>query len=42
VDFYTDGNEFRVGELTNCHAAAMQTFVPADSEKWADEFLFNK
>jgi TupA-like ATPgrasp len=42
VDFYTDGNRFHVGELTNCHAAAMQTFVPRDSELRADEFLFEE
>jgi hypothetical protein len=42
VDFYTDGDRFCVGELTNCHAAAMQTFVPPESEQCADEFFFSK
>lgn len=40
VDFYTDGKTFRVGELTNCHAAATQVFVPRTAEAVADRFLF--
>jgi hypothetical protein len=42
VDFYTDGKSFYVGELTNCHAAAMQTFVPPDSEAFANKYIFGK
>lgn len=42
VDFYTNGKIFYVGELTNCHAAAMQTFVPPDSEAFANKYIFGK
>jgi len=42
VDFYTDGKTFHVGELTNCHSAAMQTFVPPDSETFANKYIFGK
>lgn len=40
VDFYTDGKTFHVGELTNCHAAAMQSFVPRKSEAFANRYIF--
>ena len=42
VDFYTDGKTFHLGELTNCHAAAMQSFVPRESEKLANKYIFGE
>lgn len=42
VDFYTDGTTFHVGELTNCHAAAMQSFVPRESEAFANKYIFGE
>lgn len=40
VDFYTDGSRFHVGEITNCHAAGAQRFIPPEAEYEASRLLF--
>ena len=40
VDFYTNGTEFFLGELTHAHASASQRFIPPSAEKRASEALF--
>lgn len=40
VDFYTNGHEFYLGELTHCHASASQVFIPRDAETRASVELF--
>jgi hypothetical protein len=40
VDFYTNGQRCYVGEITNCHSAAMQSFIPASAEALATELIF--
>jgi hypothetical protein len=41
IDFYTNGTEFLVGEITHCAMAASGKFMPRDSEKAATELLFS-
>lgn len=40
VDLYSDGASCLVGEITNCHAAASQNFIPPCSEKQASGIIF--
>lgn len=40
VDLYSDGKKCLVGEITNCHAAASQKFVPLSSEEKASKIIF--
>ena len=40
VDLYSDGKKCLVGELTNCHAAASQKFIPLSSEEKASKIIF--
>lgn len=40
VDFYTNGKEFYLGELTHAHASASQRFIPVSAEKEASEMVF--
>jgi len=40
VDFYTDGRNLLVGELTNCPENASGTFIPASAEKEASRLIF--
>ncbi|MGE6571698.1 ATP-grasp fold amidoligase family protein [Psychrobacter namhaensis] len=40
IDLYSDGINCLVGEITNCHAAASQSFIPLTSEKYASEIIF--
>lgn len=40
IDLYSDGNQCFVGEITNCHAAASQSFIPLISEKKASNIIF--
>jgi hypothetical protein len=40
VDFYTDGARYYVGEITNCHAAGAQHFIPPQAEESASRLLF--
>lgn len=40
VDFYTNGKEFFLGELTHAHASASQRFIPPSAEKQASETVF--
>ena len=40
IDFYSDGCKCYVGEITNCHASAMQAFVPAGAEQEASALVF--
>lgn len=40
LDFYTDGSRFHVGEITNCHAAGAQRFIPPEAEHEASRLLF--
>lgn len=40
VDFYTNGTDFYVGELTHCHASASQVFIPKAAEELASSTLF--
>lgn len=40
VDFYTNGKQFYLGELTHAHASASQRFIPAKAEKRASETVF--
>lgn len=41
IDLYSNGNECLVGEITNCHAAASQRFVPLNSEEVASKIIFS-
>lgn len=40
VDFYTNGKEFFLGELTHAHASASQRFIPPSAENLASEVIF--
>lgn len=40
VDFYTNGKEFYLGELTHAHASASQRFIPVSAEKEASKMVF--
>lgn len=40
VDIYSDGTDCYVGELTNCHASAGQSFIPKSAEKIASQIIF--
>jgi hypothetical protein len=40
VDFYSNGTDFKVGEITNCHAGGMQKFRPVESERDFTALLF--
>lgn len=40
VDLYSDGNKCYVGEVTNCHANAGQSFIPKDGERKASAMIF--
>lgn len=42
VDLYSDGENCLVGEITNCHAAASQNFVPLSAEKKASKIIFGE
>lgn len=42
VDLYSNGIECLVGEITNCHAAASQSFVPISAEKKASKIIFGE
>jgi TupA-like ATPgrasp len=42
IDFYSDGSRCYVGEITNCHASAMQAFVPVGAEQEASSLVFGK
>lgn len=40
IDLYSDGESCLVGEITNCHAAASQNFVPLAAEEKASKIIF--
>ncbi len=40
VDFYTNGEHFYLGEMTNCHASASQRFLPLEAEEVASSIIF--
>ncbi len=40
VDFYTNGKQFYLGELTHAHASASQRFIPLSAEMRASEMVF--
>ena len=40
VDFYTDGRNLLVGELTNCPENAGGVFIPANAEREASRIIF--
>jgi hypothetical protein len=40
VDFYSDGSEFKVGELTHCPGSASESFLPRQGELTASRILF--
>lgn len=42
IDFYTNGQEFLVGEITHCPGSACESFVPREKERLASEILFGR
>lgn len=42
VDLYSNGKECLVGEITNCHAAASQSFIPLNAEEKASKIIFGE
>ena len=40
IDFYTNGREFLVGEITHCPGSACEAFTPRQAEAFASELLF--
>ena len=42
VDFYTDGTDFFLGEMTNCHASASQRFIPPSAEQIVSDIIFSQ
>jgi hypothetical protein len=42
VDFYSNGTDFKVGEITNCHAGGMQKFRPLESERDFTALMFGE
>ena len=40
IDLYSNGQKCLVGEITNCHAAATQNFVPLNAEEKASKIIF--
>lgn len=42
VDLYSNGIECLVGEITNCHASASQSFVPLNAEEKASRIIFGE
>lgn len=41
VDFYSNGEELYVGEMTNCHGNAIQYFYPREGEEIVSRMIFN-
>jgi teichuronopeptide biosynthesis TupA-like protein len=42
VDFYTDGKDFFLGEMTNFHASASQRFIPSSAECVVSDIIFSE
>lgn len=42
VDLYSDGDSFKVGEITNCHGSAIERFLPAEGELLLSTLLFGE
>ena len=42
VDLYTNGEECLVGEITNCHGNAWETFTPDSGEELASSMIFGR
>jgi hypothetical protein len=42
VDLYSDGERCFVGEITNCHGNAWESFIPRSAEKLASEMIFGE
>ena len=40
VDLYSNGNQILVGELTNCHGSAGESFSPFSGERYASKLIF--
>lgn len=40
IDLYNDTNKILVGEITNCHGNAGESFIPKTGEKKASEIIF--
>lgn len=40
IDLYSNGDECLVGEITNCHGNAWESFIPLSAEKTASELIF--
>ena len=41
VDLYSNGEKCLVGEITNCHGAAAERFIPPESELEVSKFFFS-
>jgi hypothetical protein len=39
LDFYSNGRELRVGEITHGHAGGRQKFIPHEAEAWMTDLL---
>jgi hypothetical protein len=42
VDMYSDGRECLLGEITNCHGNAWESFLPASGEALASRMIFGE
>jgi hypothetical protein len=42
VDLYSNGEKCLVGEITNCHGNAWESFMPKSGEKLASDMIFGK
>jgi hypothetical protein len=42
VDLYTNGETFKVGEITNCHGSANETFSPPEGERQLSALMFGE
>ena len=42
IDFYSDGEECFVGEITNCHGGAAESFMPKSGEMIASKMIFGR
>jgi hypothetical protein len=42
VDLYSNGDKCLVGEITNCHGNAWESFMPKSGEKLASDMIFGR
>mgnify|MGYP000120846137 CR=1 FL=1 len=39
IDLYSNGDDIKLGEITNCHGSARERILPAGKEVMLDDYL---